>query len=625
MNQIKASNTSFSPGIVNGINMALLIMSLVVTFLIVSCAKNEKQALIVEGSYQNELAELTKKYEKGDTVALKAIVRMMQDCPDRSTCKEMANSLYIIAGRYSNEEFFTLSIDLYSAGRIAAEKSEDEQMRISYYVELAFNYQKIAKSDSLNHYMRLAEAFPPEFFPKLARSQFLLTKAFVADAHNRYFEAIDYYLQAHSLVKGQQSVNEAVILENIGSLYTALKYYNRSLSYFQKSMPTYELAKDTARLMRLYSNMGIAYMHLDSLDLASDMHIRSLNMAEKHSFAYARGLANYGNVLRRQGKYEQARKAFDTSTIICQKSGISFGVLINKINLSEVYLDTRNPSEALLLLEEIKDSPLLTDKNIQIEVAQNFMRAYEQMNDIQRAFEYQKKVNALKNALVESGEERLALEWEEKVLRQNVEREMGELRHALNRSRQQQTLIVLACLLTLFILLLIVRIFYLRKQKQQLHSQLLEEEGENLRLLLELKERTLTSQAIHLQSIGGFTDAVTGKLLQLRNKLKGVHADELTGIIKDFENGIPAELWDDFRLRFEKANEDFHQSLLNIAPNLSPVEIKIASFLRLNLSSKEISRLTNRTVGTIINTRTSLRKKLHLQEEDNLVSFLMSL
>ena len=91
------------------------------------------------------------------------------------------------------------------------------------------------------------------------------------------------------------------------------------------------------------------------------------------------------------------------------------------------------------------------------------------------------------------------------------------------------------------------------------------------------------------------------------------------------ENGLPEELWDDFRLRFEKVNDEFHQSLLKLAPDLTPVEIKIASFLRLNLSSKEISKLTNRSAGTISNTRSSLRKKLNLEEEDNLVSFLISL
>lgn len=625
MNQIKASNISFFLRIANGRMIVLSAISLAMTFLIVACNKNEKEGITVKESYQTELEELMTRYEKGDTVALYSLVRMMQDCPDRNTCKDMAKNVYKIANQYTSGEFFNLAIDLYKAGKLAAEKSEDKEIRLTYYVELACNYQRIANEDSLKHYMQLIGQFPPEYFNPISKTQFLLTKAFIAKGNNNYLEAIDYYLRALALVKGQQSVNEGTILENLGELYLNLKYYNRSLSYLNISLPIYEKERDTFRLIRIYGNLGVVYMHLDSLPLAARMQSQSIALAKKNSIAHARGLANFGNVLLRMGKHGEARNAFDSSTAICERLGIPYGIFINKINLSHALLDTRNTADALRILKEVQNSPFLTDKHVQLEVYENFLKAYEQLYDFQRAYDYQKKIIDLNNTMSESGEERLALEWEERFLRQIKDQELAEVSNQLNVSRQQQKLGLLAGIFALCTLLFIIRLFYLRKQKLQLRSKLLEEEGENLRLQLELRERALTSQAIHLQSIGGFTEDISSKLTLLRNKLKGDSADELTRIIKDFENGIPEELWDDFRLRFEKVNEEFHQNLLSLAPDLTPVEIKIASFLRLNLSSKEISRLTNRSAGTISNTRSSLRKKLNLEEEDNLTAFLISL
>jgi DNA-binding NarL/FixJ family response regulator len=47
--------------------------------------------------------------------------------------------------------------------------------------------------------------------------------------------------------------------------------------------------------------------------------------------------------------------------------------------------------------------------------------------------------------------------------------------------------------------------------------------------------------------------------------------------------------------------------------------------MRLNISTKEIAMLTNRTIGTVDNTRSAIRKKLKLEEETNLQEFLLNI
>jgi hypothetical protein len=72
-------------------------------------------------------------------------------------------------------------------------------------------------------------------------------------------------------------------------------------------------------------------------------------------------------------------------------------------------------------------------------------------------------------------------------------------------------------------------------------------------------------------------------------------------------------------------NDDFNQKLLQLCPDLTPVELKIASYLRLNLSSKEISRADQPIGRNYFQHKKCPAKKLRLEEDDNLVAYLMAL
>jgi DNA-binding CsgD family transcriptional regulator len=58
-------------------------------------------------------------------------------------------------------------------------------------------------------------------------------------------------------------------------------------------------------------------------------------------------------------------------------------------------------------------------------------------------------------------------------------------------------------------------------------------------------------------------------------------------------------------------------------PDLTQSELKLCAFLRLNMSTKEISELTGQRILTIDHARYRLRKKLGISNSEiNLVTFL---
>lgn len=83
--------------------------------------------------------------------------------------------------------------------------------------------------------------------------------------------------------------------------------------------------------------------------------------------------------------------------------------------------------------------------------------------------------------------------------------------------------------------------------------------------------------------------------------------------------------WELFKEAFNNADRKFLKKLNKAHPNLTPNEIRLCSYLRLNLSSKEIAGLFNISPRSIEIKRYRLRKKLNLVHDENLVSYILKL
>ncbi len=102
-------------------------------------------------------------------------------------------------------------------------------------------------------------------------------------------------------------------------------------------------------------------------------------------------------------------------------------------------------------------------------------------------------------------------------------------------------------------------------------------------------------------------------------------ASEVRQMIQRLKTGLPNESIKEFETLFEQINQSFFQKLINQFPQLSPAEIKLCGFLKLNLTTKDIATLSNRSSQTINNSRSSIRKKIKLENDDSLVLFLSKL
>ena len=85
------------------------------------------------------------------------------------------------------------------------------------------------------------------------------------------------------------------------------------------------------------------------------------------------------------------------------------------------------------------------------------------------------------------------------------------------------------------------------------------------------------------------------------------------------------KMWEDFEARFVQVNTSFYNSLGKKHPDLSRNELKLCALVKLNFSTKEMSQLLGISNDGVNKARYRLRKKLDLQRDVNLTTYMNSI
>ncbi|PCH52928.1 MAG: hypothetical protein COC22_03410, partial [Flavobacteriaceae bacterium] len=83
--------------------------------------------------------------------------------------------------------------------------------------------------------------------------------------------------------------------------------------------------------------------------------------------------------------------------------------------------------------------------------------------------------------------------------------------------------------------------------------------------------------------------------------------------------------WELFKEAFNNADRDFLKKIKTIHSSLTPNDLRLCAYLRLNLSSKEIAPLLNISSRSVEIKRYRLRKKMELAHEMSLVEYILEI
>ena len=102
---------------------------------------------------------------------------------------------------------------------------------------------------------------------------------------------------------------------------------------------------------------------------------------------------------------------------------------------------------------------------------------------------------------------------------------------------------------------------------------------------------------------------------------------EKVAAIRNLVRGMPStdHRWETFRVHFEKVHPRFFTNLHAAHPDLTPGEVKMAAFVVMSLSAKEIAVMLCRSQRTVDSARYRLHKKLGLGAGEKSQPYLRSL
>ncbi len=156
-------------------------------------------------------------------------------------------------------------------------------------------------------------------------------------------------------------------------------------------------------------------------------------------------------------------------------------------------------------------------------------------------------------------------------------------------------------------------------------SEMVVLQNEKLEAEVNYKNAELASSAMHLVKKGELFTKIKGELTQVMKGIDNPEAlAELRKMIKTLsEDDNMEQEWENFTKHFDKVNSDFLTELKDKHPGITPNELKLCAYLRMNLTTKEIAQLMNISVRGVEISRYRLRKKLQIPSELNLFDYLV--
>ncbi len=171
----------------------------------------------------------------------------------------------------------------------------------------------------------------------------------------------------------------------------------------------------------------------------------------------------------------------------------------------------------------------------------------------------------------------------------------------------------------------------LKRRQLELEEQMEKEQQERLAKLekeklgreIKLKQNELANTTLNIAKKNEIILEL--KNLLLMNKDKFSNSQRYRSFMRKLNSSIKdTEDWKRFEMNFKELHEDFFERLLKSYPSLTPKDLKLCAYLKMNLSTKEIAPLMAISIRGVEIHRYRLRKKLSLDGSENLSNFLIT-
>jgi len=406
-------------------------------------------------------------------------------------------------------------------------------------------------------------------------------------------KAITYNEKALEIYKAYEDVYyQAQVLNDLGVMHNLLNREAKALEYFNRSIEKSKEAKVISLQAAAYTNIGESYI------LKRDYNSAIANLNKAIS------MAKPINALRR--------------------------IAITENKLAKVYLMKNQPSTAI---KHASSALNYANKNENISIKRTSLKylseAYEKQANSNLALKTFKEFKTLSDSILNTekvktieelrvmfdlGKKETAIELQEK--------EISNLNIQAKNDRLTKTLYGIG----MFSFLTIAGLLYFGfKQRMKKNKTEREKQEAIYKQEIAFKKKELASQTLHLVQKSTFIQEVKENLEKLKQspELFKIEFRRLVMLLK--KQSAEDKDWEVFKSYFSEVHNNFDNKIKDITNNITEKEIRLASFLRMNLSTKEIASMLNVLPDSVLKSKYRLKKKLNLNKEADLTQFLNTL
>ena len=176
----------------------------------------------------------------------------------------------------------------------------------------------------------------------------------------------------------------------------------------------------------------------------------------------------------------------------------------------------------------------------------------------------------------------------------------------------------------------LIKIKYQKEQQKLLREKTLENEkqivqlkNESLQREIKLKSKQLANNAMALVKKNETLQDIKKELVVNKDGFNSPYS--FKKLLKKLDNSIVLkDEWEVFENNFSQVHDEFFERLKAQHPKLTPKDLKICAYIKMNLSSKEIAPLMNISARGVETHRYRLKKKLNLENDISVTDYLLN-
>lgn len=443
-------------------------------------------------------------------------------------------------------------------------------------------------------------------------------------AINSAIKSLDIFKSLKNKIRIADAQYKLAVIEN------SLGNYDSSIEYSTRALQIYEEYEDLEFQASILNILGISYKLKKDNNKAINYFNKSLEISQSEGYQsiVLVSLPHLIDIYLENEENEKAKKLIDDGLNTSDSIGSELITSSFNIRRAIYYKNTNNFEKALNIL----DSSL---KSIGID-QDNLSRVYKIKSDIfklqnnyKSAFEnfelYKKLQDSTfnKEKISKINELRIINQTEQKEAEIAIQKE--EIK-TLNAQAKNDKLTKTLYGFGMFSFIAIAGLLYFGF-KQRIKKNKIERENQEEIYKQEIayKKKELASQTLHLVQKNTFIQELKENLERIKQspELFKVEFRRLVLLLR--KESAEDKDWEVFKSYFSEVHNNFDIKIKGLANDISEKEIRLASFLRMNLSTKEIASMLNVMPDSVTKSKYRLKKKLALGKEDDLTQFLNTL